>query len=123
LQEKYSKIADWLDAKAEAVRKIEAQAENALYTIKDEDEYRRLMREKAMLLSTLAKDGADFCKESGFEKVDKVLKRLERFSSSASSALGIDSVFFMSALLYPEDYKDGDQNDLEQFAEKVRSFD
>ena len=37
------------------------------------------------------------------------------FSFSAGKALDLNSVFYMSALLYPEDYADGDTNDLENF--------
>lgn len=39
---------------------------------------------------------------------------------SASTALRIGSVFFMTALLYPEDYKPGDLNDLEAYIEELR---
>ena len=37
---------------------------------------------------------------------------LERFSGSARNALGLNSVFYMSALLYPEDHKQGEPDDL-----------
>jgi hypothetical protein len=45
---------------------------------------------------------------------------MERFSMSASTALRIGSVFFMTALLYPEDHKPGDPNDLEVYIGELR---
>ncbi len=53
---------------------------------------------------------------------NEVKVRIERFSLSASQSLEVGSVFFMSALLYPDDYKDGEPNDLELFAAKVRAM-
>jgi len=46
---------------------------------------------------------------------------LKRFADSADNALSLDSVFYMSALLYPEDYHEGEANDLELFAEELHA--
>lgn len=122
MEDKYAGVADWLDLQASAVRELETQALKALNELKNEGEYRRLMKEKALLLISLPEAGAACVELLGEPQGRKILSTLKRFSKSASSAVSIGSVFFMSALLYPEDYKEGDPNDLEIFAQNVRSM-
>ncbi|HAS90674.1 MAG TPA: hypothetical protein DCS48_15460 [Desulfovibrio sp.] len=112
----YKYLADLLDQVAVEVREIEALGRKALYGDNDDDVYRELMRRKAMKLSGLAKEAESLTKSVKAE----VAERIERFSLSASQSLEIGSVFFMSALLYPDDYKEGEPNDLEIFAAEVR---
>jgi hypothetical protein len=45
---------------------------------------------------------------------------LNSFARRAAQALELSSLFYMSALLYPEDYREGDRNDLELFIERLR---
>ncbi|SMF40093.1 hypothetical protein [Desulfovibrio gilichinskyi] len=118
----YKAVASWLDAEAVKVRDIEKVANSALYDNKDENSYRDLMRQKAMLLSNLGNRLEPLIEPLSAEDRLFVKKRVKRFSMSASKALEIGSVFFMSALLYPDDYIDGENNDLENFAEKVRNM-
>lgn len=105
------------------VRELEEEARRALYDDKNDEYYRCLMREKALLLHHLP------------EKIDNLLvhlhdsglvKRIKRqigaFSFSAGKALDLDSVFYMSALLYPEDYADGECNDLESFIRQMKDL-
>jgi hypothetical protein len=118
----YKAVASWLDAEAVKVRDIEKLANSALYENKDEDSYRDLMRRKAMLLASLGDRLESLIDPLSVEDSLLVKKRVKRFAMSASKALEIGSVFFMSALLYPDDYKDGEKNDLENFAERVRNL-
>ena len=53
---------------------------------------------------------------------DEITQKLEQFSMSASTALRIGSVFFMTALLYPEDHKPGEPNDLDAYIEKLKGL-
>ena len=73
------------------------------------------MREQAELLAALA-DDADALPG---DVDDAVADRLARFSASAAASLQVGSVFFMSALLYPEDHAPGAPNDLEAFAAEL----
>jgi hypothetical protein len=66
------------------------------------------MREE--ILQQLAEDAARAIQEG-----------LRRFARSAGTALSLNSVFYMSALLYPEDYCEGEPNDLEAFLEELRA--
>jgi len=52
----------------------------------------------------------------------EISTRLEQFSMSAGAALRIGSVFFMTALLYPEDHKPGEPNDLETYISELRQL-
>lgn len=112
----YEQLADLLDQVAKDVREIEALGRKALYEDNDDDAYRDLMRRKAMKLSGLAGEAEVLTKSVKAE----VAERIERFSLSAAQSLAVGSVFFMSALLYPDNYKEGEPNDLESFAAEVR---
>ncbi len=48
------------------------------------------------------------------------MQRLERFAQNASQALAIGSVFYMYALLYPDNHVKGEPNDLELLAEEIQ---
>jgi len=117
-----AQFADFLAARAAMVKTLEAEAEALIHDKKDQAGYAAKMREKALLLSELAEDAKPFT-----EVLDPALKRaaadrLERFAGSASMSLSVGSVFFMSALLYPDDHRPGEPNDLENYAVEVRSW-
>ncbi|WP_320170441.1 hypothetical protein [Maridesulfovibrio sp.] len=117
----YEKLADWLEGEALQIREIEKEASSALHDNSDEQAYRELMRSKAVRLAEMADNSESYMIGLKDDDRKRIAKRLKRFSSSASTSLEIGSVFFMSALLYPEDYVDGEKNDLESFADMVRS--
>ena len=48
------------------------------------------------------------------EMQSEVKTRLEEFAGNAEQSMQVNSPFFMSMLLYPEDYREGDNNDLEE---------
>ncbi len=118
----YNAIADLLDIEAGKVRVIESLAKSELYENKDEDAYRELMRKKALLLSALADQLNDAIQVLDDKGKAFIIERVDQFALSASQSLKINSVFFMSALLYSEEYNEGDKNDLELFAESVRNM-
>ncbi|WP_319779120.1 hypothetical protein [Maridesulfovibrio sp.] len=114
----YGFLADRIEGIAVQVREIEAQAYKALYEDKDDLAYREFMRRKAMTLADLAEDVA----VHDLPVTDSVKKRIKRFSFSAAQSLEIGSVFFMSALLYPEDHEAGEPNDLDNFVAELKSL-
>ncbi|NDV22028.1 hypothetical protein [Desulfovibrio sp. JC022] len=114
----YELLAERLELVAKQVREIESLGRKALYTDNDENAYRDFMRQKAIILAGLA----DKVVPQTQSVSDELNERIKRFSLSASQALEVGSVFFMSALLYPENYKEGDPNDLEDFAAKVKAL-
>ena len=115
-------LADFLDERARAVKAIEAQAEEIIHVHKDQPGYQAKMREKAELLAALARDAAGLAAALPSPLAGAAGERLARFSESAGNALGIGSAFYMSALLYPDEHKPGEPNDLERYAAEVRSW-
>lgn len=87
----------------------------ALLAKGDVDGYRSKMREKAEILSRLADDAS----AAGF--AERLAGRLRQFSESAATALALNSVFYMSALLYPDDHKKGEPDNLQKFIVSLES--
>ncbi|GAB6058493.1 hypothetical protein [Desulfonatronum parangueonense] len=110
-----TRLVTALSGVAEEIRRVEAEALAALHDRGDDGFYRTRMREKAEVLRSLPKAMASFVEQLPREEREEIDYRLERFSMSASTALKLNSVFYMSALLYPEDYREGEPNDLERF--------
>lgn len=109
-----------LEGTATSIRRIEEQARQALHGEGDETTYRELMREKAEVLQNLPLALAPILDQLPSKLHDRVSDRVEQFAHSASMALNLNSVFFMYALLYPEDYREGDPNDLERFIQELK---
>ena len=101
------------------VKRIEAEGERALAG-EGQTAFQARLEEKAKLLADLAENSWELVEPIEGELGDEIAQRLERFSMSASTALRIGSVFFMTALLYPEDHKPGEPNDLETFIAELK---
>lgn len=115
-------LADWLDERCLFLRNLEKEARRVLQEDGDTEKYKALMGQKAMFLQALPEE-ADKRLDAVPEAVgDMVAGRLEAFSASASQALRIDSVFYMYALLYPDDHKAGEPNNLELLAAEVAAL-
>jgi hypothetical protein len=110
----------WLEDRARDVRRMEEQARLELGQ-NNVRNYRDGMRRKAELLAGLPKASIPLLGGLPEDAVQAIQEGLWRFASSASSALSLNSVFYMSALLYPEDYSEGEPNDLELFLEELRA--
>jgi len=115
-------LADFLEQRAKAVRAIEAEAEALIHGQGDQAGYVARMREKAALLAALAADARTLVLALESRLSEAVDERLERFSQSAATSLKVGSPFFMSALLYPDEHKPGQPNDLELYVAEVRSW-
>ena len=115
-------LADYLDGKVNEIKGIEAQAQAILLGKGDQTGYQALMRQKAELLAALYDDADALVDALPGSKPIEAGARLEEFSGNAANALRIGSVFYMSALLYPDDHKPGEPNNLELFAAEVRAW-
>lgn len=118
----FAALADFLDAQARAVKAMETQAEKIIRDTGDQPGYEKTMRQKAQLLATLADDAAPLVRALPAPLKDAASQSLRDFSANASNALRIGSVFYMSALLYPDEHKPGEPSNLERFAAEVRSW-
>jgi len=114
MTESILKTLDMARETAKAIRVLEAEAGKALHEENDPDTHRAKMIEKCELLADMP-DKAAALLQGGGPEAASLLSSLKDFARRANSALDLESIFFMSALLYPEDYQDGDPNDLERF--------
>ncbi|WP_316900056.1 hypothetical protein [Pseudodesulfovibrio indicus] len=112
-------LIEYLEKVNAEVKRIEAEGE-AMLASSGQDAFRAKLEEKAKLLAGLAENSWELVERVEGDLGDEIAQRMERFSMSASTALRIGSVFFMTALLYPEDYKPGDPNDLEAYIGELR---
>jgi len=103
-----------LDA-ARRVRELEASASRALHDSGDTAAHRADLTRKCLVLEALPEEAADLAGGEDAEGAAAFVAGLEDFARRAGMALSLESIFFMGALLYPEDYQDGDPNDLERF--------
>ena len=110
----------WLEERAHDVRRIEEQALRELER-KNTQGYCDGMRHKAELLASLPKESIPLVSGLPEDAAQTVQEGLWRFARNAGNALSLNSVFYMSALLYPEEYHEGEPNDLEAFLEELRS--
>lgn len=108
-----TEFLNFLRDRIRQVRDIENMAHDLLHNAADEAGYRAAMQRKAQLLASLAADAAPSLDGIGLERRPMIEHRLDMFSQSARRSLDIGSVFYMSALLYPDDHKPGEPNTLE----------
>lgn len=80
--------------------------------------YRQKMRQKAEKLACLYDQCAAFANPASGEAA----ARIRAFSANAGTALDLDSVFYMSALLYPDDHKPGQPDNLAALIAELKSF-
>jgi len=99
---------------AREIRRLEADAQQALHGQGDTAVHRANLVEKCELLADLPQRVEPLLKGDD-PAARKLLDGLQDFARRADMALNLESVFFMGALLYPDDYQDGDPNDLERF--------
>lgn len=121
MDDRIKTLADMLRGVAQEVRTLEGEAQTLLHERNDPQGYRAKMVEKASLLAELADQAAKPLAALPPDLAKPLRERIARFSRSAATALDIGSVFFMSALLYPEEHKPGEPNDLETFVETIAS--
>jgi hypothetical protein len=104
---------DFLRERIRLVREAEETALDLMHNKGDEAGYRTAMRRRAELLAAMSADASPFLGAVPAERRPTVEHRLDMFSQSAQRSLDIGSVFYMSALLYPEDHQPGEPNTLE----------
>ena len=114
-------LIEYLEATNAKVKQAEAEGERVLKS-DGQQAFQAKLEAKAELLAGLADKTWEMVERIGGSLGDEVAQRLEQFSMSASTALRIGSVFFMTALLYPEDHQPGGPNDLETYIEQLRKL-
>jgi len=98
----WSRLLQLLEDSAERLRQLEEQARNNLYLHRDNANYRRLQREKTDLLILLPESAESLLSSLAPELRTLVTEGLEEFAYEARTARSLDSIFYMSVLLFPE---------------------
>ncbi len=112
------KFLDWIRGKRDEVLALEEKG-RALLATGDGREYQAVMKQKAELLAGLAQEADVYLPACSAQIREFAEEGLGSFSASARTALKLNSVFFMSALLYPDEHKAGEPNNLELFVEEL----
>ncbi|MFH1914216.1 MAG: hypothetical protein ABIK45_08075 [Pseudomonadota bacterium] len=112
-------LVTFLEKRAVRVRELEREGDAAL-AAEGQFAFQVKAEAKAELLASLSADAWKYTERLDGDEGTEVARRLEQFSTSASTALRIGSVFFMTALLYPEDHNPGEPNDLETLIEGLK---
>lgn len=113
-------IVDILQDTARQIRMLEAEAQEALQRRDAIAEYRQKLQQKTLLLMELPERTADCLASMGADERSRIRSRVENFARRAEQAMELESSFYMSALLYPEDYQEGEKNDLENYIEELK---
>ncbi len=101
------------------IKRLETKASAVLTDNYDLELYHDLLKQKAEILRDIPELGQDLTGDLN-DDLQKLLRdRLGGFSHAALKAMQLDSVFYMAALLYPEDYQPGAENDLENFIDTL----
>lgn len=101
----------WLKGYHAEVMAVEAKG-LAFLQADDTPGYVTQMQEKAQMLSRMCDESKPHLEGLDGPWRAKLVSSLERFSNSANMALRLNSVFFMSALLYPDEHKAGEPDNL-----------
>jgi len=118
-KQEVERLIAFLEERAARVRELEREGE-AVLAAQGQLAFQAKAEAKAELLAALSADAAKHTRQMDGDEGAQVTRRLEQFSTSASTALRSGSVFFMTALLYPEDHKPGEPNDLEAFIGELK---
>lgn len=108
----------WLKSQHEDIMDCERRALACLDN-GDKPGYSRQMHEKAEKLRDLHKLAIGPLKTLPDAERADVEATISRFSSGGATALSLDSLFYMSALLYPDDHKPGEPDNLERLISRL----
>lgn len=115
-----SSFISWLQAIIDRINELERLGREAVAK-HEQDIYIALMRQKAEVLASLEEEAQPYLAElDNDDALDFAERSLSVYSFNATKALELNSVFYMSALLFPTDHKAGDPNNLELFKDELK---
>jgi small-conductance mechanosensitive channel len=110
-------LKEYLMQTAAQIHALEAKKKQAI-AADNKQQYLDCVREKAAILSNLY-ENAQKQDVSAVTNAKNILAALHGFSNSAKQALAVNSPWFMSELLYPEDYQENEPNNLDKLIENL----
>lgn len=111
---------EWLEERHKDIMGSEKAALDCL-DAGDKSGYASHMRDKASKLRDLHRQAIARLGDIPELERGEIEDRLSRFSSGAGTALSLDSLFYMSALLYPDDHKEGEPDNLLRLIEQIKN--
>lgn len=110
---------EWLQNSIDKINEFESRGRAAVKA-DDQAAYIAAMRAKAAVLAALNDEAQPFLDEMDDDSaLDYAERGLETYSYNAGKALELNSVFYMSALLFPENHKPGERHNLEIFRDEM----
>lgn len=109
---------NWLRAQHQEIMSCEKQALDCL-DAGDKTGYSEYMHEKARKLRDLHRLAMGRLDNIPEDARYEIQDRLSTFSNGAATALSLDSLFYMSALLYRDDHKEGEADNLERMIQEL----
>lgn len=110
---------NWLTDRHAEITACESQALDQLKS-GDKDAYKDKMIERTNLIKDLESGIQPFQTQIPADVWENAQTEIKRFATSASAALNLDSVFYMSALLYRDAHKDGEPDNLLVLIENLK---
>lgn len=110
-------LKEYLLSISSQIQELETRKKQAIET-ENRQAYLDCVREKATILSTLH-ENASKQDMKAVKNAKDILSTLQGFSNSAKQALAVNSPWFMSELLYPDDYKENAPDNLDKLIEKL----
>lgn len=114
------KFLEWLKGQHEDIMSSERQALVCL-DAGDRDAYSEHMHAKARKLKDLHRLSKTHLAELPENERYEIEDKLSAFSRGATTALSLDSLFYMSALLYRDDHKPGEPDNLERLIQELNN--
>lgn len=99
----WQNLLKFLEEIAARLRQLELEAADSLHRHGDREGYERLQREKTELLISLPERADSLLSPLPPELWSMVANGLEDFATEARRAKKVNSIFYMSVLLYPDD--------------------
>lgn len=110
----------FLEERAARVRALEIDSTQALEGPEGSGGFAKHMRAKAELLAALSQDVKPLLAGIPDAQASLLARKIKIFSAGASNSLRLNSTFYMSALLYTNEHKPGEPNNLEVFISELR---
>lgn len=114
-----AKVIGLLDDVAVQIRELEREAEVLLHEQGDPEGSAANLRRKAELLRDLPEALDDLFDELDERSCSLLEAKVDSLSARGAAALAQNSPFWMKNLLYPDDYEDGQSNELEAFTAEL----
>ncbi len=116
----WQNMLKFLEDTAENLRNLESKASDNLYTLGDEEAYKHLQFQKTDVLIDLPNRAQKLLEPLEPELQSLVTKGLRAFADEAARAKRVNSVFYMSVLLYPDEVENSSPQAFDLFVEKMR---